>query len=206
MNDKFFELEKDRQLAIINAGLEVFAKNDYKKASTQEIATKAGVSKGLLFYYFHNKQELYEFLFSYTSEKIKENVAQADFYEITDFFEIMEYSANVKVKLLVNTPYIMDFVTRGYYAQNSEVKESLGNNSSEELKNIYDIYFKNVNTEKFKEGINPKDVYEMIVYMTIGYMYETQKNNEKISIDDIMEKYRGWCLILKNSVYKPKYL
>lgn len=36
----------------------VFATNQYKKAPTSEIAAEAGISKSLLFHYFHNKLEL----------------------------------------------------------------------------------------------------------------------------------------------------
>lgn len=49
MNDRFKELPEEKQMAILNAAMEVFAKYDYKKASTDLIAAKAGVSKGLLF-------------------------------------------------------------------------------------------------------------------------------------------------------------
>ena len=56
INEKFYELEKEKQDKIINAAIEVFAKNDYKNVVTEEIAYKAGISKGLLFYYFKNKK------------------------------------------------------------------------------------------------------------------------------------------------------
>lgn len=56
MNEQFFHLPEEKQQAIINASLEVFATHEYKKASTDDIAAKAGISKGLLFYYFHNKK------------------------------------------------------------------------------------------------------------------------------------------------------
>lgn len=206
MNNKFYELESEKQLAVINAGLEVFANNEYKKASTQEIATKSGVSKSLLFYYFHNKQELYEFLFSYATDIVKENVVQNDFIKLTDFFEIMEYATNVKIKILSNTPHILNFLTRSYYAENSEIKDNLGKSNSEIVKNNYDTYFNNINTEKFKDGINPRDIYEMLMYMSIGYIYEEQKYNNNISIETIMKKYETWYTILKNSVYKPEFL
>lgn len=52
MNERFKELPEEKQRAVLNAAMEVFAKYDYKKASTDLIAAKAGVSKGLLFYYF----------------------------------------------------------------------------------------------------------------------------------------------------------
>lgn len=62
MNDKFYALSEEKQSQILNAGYKVFATNQYKKAPTSEIAAEAGISKSLLFHYFHNKLELYLFL------------------------------------------------------------------------------------------------------------------------------------------------
>ena len=60
MEDAFGRLPKEKRRRILNAALEVFAHSDYKRASAEAIAMKAGISKGLLFYYFKNKQALYE--------------------------------------------------------------------------------------------------------------------------------------------------
>ena len=68
MNDKFFELPEEKQLRIVNAGFKAFAENPYKKANTADIAAAAGISKGLLFHYFSNKQTLYEYLFRYGND------------------------------------------------------------------------------------------------------------------------------------------
>ena len=59
MNEMFFRLPEEKQQRIINAGIEVFSNHEYKRASTDEIARKAGISKGLLFHYFHNKKSFY---------------------------------------------------------------------------------------------------------------------------------------------------
>ena len=67
MNEQFFHLPEEKQQAIINASLEVFATHEYKRASTDDIAAKAGISKGLLFYYFHNKKSLYLYIYDYTT-------------------------------------------------------------------------------------------------------------------------------------------
>ena len=56
MNDKFYALSEEKQSRILNAAYKVFAMNQYKKAPTSEIAAEAGISKSLLFHYFHNKQ------------------------------------------------------------------------------------------------------------------------------------------------------
>ena len=63
--------------------------SDYKKASTDLIAYKAGVSKGLLFYYFQNKKDLYLTVFEHVKQTVTEGVTDSHFLEITDFFELI---------------------------------------------------------------------------------------------------------------------
>ncbi len=58
MNNRFFSLPEEKQWRILNAGFRVFANHSNKKAPVGEIAAEAGISKSLLFYYFHNKKEV----------------------------------------------------------------------------------------------------------------------------------------------------
>ncbi len=44
--------------AIMSAGLELFAKKGFSSTTTDEIARKAKVSKGLIFSHFHTKQDI----------------------------------------------------------------------------------------------------------------------------------------------------
>ena len=55
----FESLPPERKEAILAAGIEAFGLRDYKDARTQDIARRAGISKGLLFFYFRNKREFY---------------------------------------------------------------------------------------------------------------------------------------------------
>lgn len=71
MNEKFYALPEEKQSQILNAAYKVFAMNQYKKAPTSEIAVEAGISKSLLFHYFHNKLELYLFLWKHAADLTK---------------------------------------------------------------------------------------------------------------------------------------
>jgi len=53
-------LERDKDVVnkIIEAAVKVFARHGYFKAPVQLIAEEAGVSKGLVFWYFRSKEEL----------------------------------------------------------------------------------------------------------------------------------------------------
>ena len=47
MNNKFYQLESQKPMDIINAGIEYFARFEYKKASPEDIAKSAGISNRL---------------------------------------------------------------------------------------------------------------------------------------------------------------
>ncbi|MGC4018669.1 MAG: TetR/AcrR family transcriptional regulator [Muricomes sp.] len=66
--DAFHALEEEKQTRIINAALVEFSVKGYKRASTNVIAEKAQIGKGMLFYYFGSKEELFHFLCEYTIE------------------------------------------------------------------------------------------------------------------------------------------
>ncbi|MFQ7003438.1 MAG: TetR/AcrR family transcriptional regulator [Ruthenibacterium lactatiformans] len=89
---KIFHTVSEKQARITNAALEVFARNDYKHASTDDIAAKAGISKGLLFYYFRNKQSLYLYLYDYALEQVRAGAA-AEAGRRDGFFELMHIGA-----------------------------------------------------------------------------------------------------------------
>ncbi|WP_054754472.1 TetR/AcrR family transcriptional regulator [Piscibacillus salipiscarius] len=81
----FDHIKEDTQMKIINAALKEFAEKGYKLASTNQIVKRAGVGKGMLYYYFKNKQELFEFLIRNSLDAIEHDyIEQFDLNE-TDF-------------------------------------------------------------------------------------------------------------------------
>lgn len=49
----------ERRLQILQASLESFSENGYTKTTMDEIVKRCGLSKGTLYWYFQNKQELF---------------------------------------------------------------------------------------------------------------------------------------------------
>ncbi len=52
--------EEDRSAAIVAAAFQVFARSGYAAARMEEIAELAGVTKGLIYFYFENKEALFK--------------------------------------------------------------------------------------------------------------------------------------------------
>lgn len=57
---RFQRRKEDRPQEITDAAFEVFARKGYSRARVEEVAKKAGVSKGLLYVYFRTKEELFK--------------------------------------------------------------------------------------------------------------------------------------------------
>ena len=57
---RFQRRKEDRPQEIAAAAFEVFAEKGYARTRVQEVASRAGVSKGLLYLYFETKQALFK--------------------------------------------------------------------------------------------------------------------------------------------------
>lgn len=206
MSERFKELPEEKQLSILKAATEVFARYEYKKASTDLIASKAGVSKGLLFYYFQNKKDLYLTVYDYVKHTIQEGVADSKLLEITDFFELIAYATMKKVKILADNPYIVEFSLRSFYSDKEEISDNMKTKTTEGIEQNYRQYFSKIDFCKFKEGVNPFELFKMMVWMTDGYIHEQQMNHKPLSLDEIVHVFTNWTEMFKQIAYKEEYL
>ncbi len=205
MNEAFYELSEEKQQAIYNASMEVFGDYEYNRASTDLIASKAGVSKGLLFYYFHNKKALYLHTFEYVSKIVEDAISDTHLSEITDFFELISYATEKKVKILIENPFIMRFSIRCFYSQKEDVSSEIQTEISNEKGRKYDAYFKNLELGKFKEEIDPEQIYHMLVWMTDGYLHSRQMEGKPIEIEDVIREFTQWTAMFKSIAYKEEF-
>lgn len=156
MNEKFFDLPKEKQNAIINGAMHVFAKYKYKKATTEEIAKEAGISKALLFHYFGNKKGLYLFLYDYAVQKSYEQMKELKNKKDNDFFDKIIDAHNCKVKILLEHPDLMMFLTKVYFEENEDVKGLIKDGFKNSTVEAKINFFEDVDLTKFKDDVSPK--------------------------------------------------
>lgn len=207
MNDSFLIIPLEKQQRIINAALQVFSKHPYKQASTDDIASIAQISKGSLFYYFKNKKSLYMYVLEYVTKTVEKSIMDTSFENITDFFEIMDYGAKKKMELMEQNPYILDFAIRCISEKDIAISSSVMHDSlNGKIEELSTSYFKNIDFSKFKESINPTDVYAILVYAMEGYIFNKQRNQEEISIESLMAEFEKWKHMFKHFCYKEEYI
>lgn len=72
--DTFFNLPEEKRNRIINAAMKEFSEIHYKKVTIDRIVNSAGIPKGSFYQYFHNKDDLYKYLFSQIGDQKKQTL------------------------------------------------------------------------------------------------------------------------------------
>lgn len=205
MNPKFYELSKEKQNSIINGALSVFAKYDYKKASTEEIAKASGISKALIFHYFGSKKELYLFLCRYVIKFLAEGMSELYKSSETDFFEIMKAAQDCKMKILSVYPDIILFSMKVYFEENEVVKPDIAHIFANIASDNTTWFLDRVDKQKFREGASVEKVLNVVLWMAEGFM-RTRSPEELKNLDDLNEEYLSYLEFLKRQFYKKEYL
>lgn len=171
MNEKFFDLKKEKQDRMINASLKIFALNGYKHASTDDIVVEAGISKGLLFHYFGSKLGLYTFLYDYSVRFMKLELTTGVLSTANDYFEIRKQIEFSKMQVLKNYPYMQQFLNR---SQSEDVKEALLaiEEPRREMAQVYSGIMSRVNKSLFAENADFEKLDSMLEYTLKGLMSE----------------------------------
>ena len=193
--------------AIMGAAIEEFGRHDYKSASTEEIARKAGISKGALFFHYRNKGQLFVKAADWLMDKTTAAVLDEGYYAIDDFFEVLLYAGSKKnMAFLDRFPWALSFSVRAFYPDHRDIRESMAKWMQDHIEGMFDRYFGHVNFAKFRDGVDPRHVLNMLVWMADGWLHQRISRDEPIAIDELMTEFTLWCDILRSWAYKAEWL
>ncbi len=205
MNKKFFDLPTAKQRAMINAAMYIFSKNSYKKSPTSEIATAAGVSKGLLFYYFKNKKELYLFIVDICVKLTVKTLKEYGCYEETDLFEAMHKGLQAKLNIMRHYPYITEFIQKAFYEKDPELQPDLHNRFDAHMNQQYRKFNILFDPKHFIEGLDLSMMYQQMQWTVQGYIWEKSHSHKLTtqSIEEIGQEFKKLIDFWK-SIYARK--
>lgn len=200
MNEKFFDLKKEKQDRMINAALKIFAQNGYKHASTDDIVAEAGISKGLLFHYFINKLGLYTFLYDYSIRFMTLELSTWARGEENDFFELVKLVEMAKIQVLKNYPYMQQFLDSTHY---ENVKEALlaTEEKKDTLRQARENVMRRANLEKFRPEADVLKLGQMLDFTMKGLMTEHFFDNS-FHPEMLYKEMEGYLDMMKQLSYK----
>ena len=72
----------------------------------------------------------------------------------------------------------------------------------ETISTTFDIYFKNTDWSKFRDEIDPQQIYQMLLWMIDGYMLDKQRTQQDISVEDMLVDLIVGKICLKRCVIR----
>lgn len=202
------KIPEDKKEKIIEVSVKEFAEKGYDKASTNTIVKESGISKGLLFYYFENKKNLYLYLVDYCLDFVVKRFEKSIEVMSSDFFKrIMEFGL-MKIEIANEHPYIYDIVFEAFINIPEPVKIEMEEKYAEISKKTMPIVMSNIDYSMFRCDI---DVNKAIEYIFLAFegiqkKYITRYRGKKEEIinnmDEIMREYDLYIEFMKNGVYK----
>ena len=162
----------EKRQRILKAAYEEFAEQGYEHASTNRIVKKAGIGKGMLFYYFNSKKELFNYLFDYGIDFITREYIEKIDEDESDFIEKYRLASQIKLKLYRDYPYIFDFFGTFYIKEDIALSQEM-KTKLESLKVLgFSKIFSNIDKSLFRDDLEPDLVIRLINLTFAGYENE----------------------------------
>ena len=177
MNEKFFDLNKEKQDRMINAALKVFALEGYLHGSTDDIVRDAGISKGLLFHYFGSKLGLYSFLYDYSVRFFMLEVDSEINRNESDFFELYSQFVHAQANSMRQYPYLQLFLHSAETETDQEATAAIMERKAV-LHNMYAGIMKKGDISRFVEGADYEKIGHLLDYMIWGILSDKKAERE----------------------------
>lgn len=203
--EKFLSQPEEKQKNIIDAALATFGRMGYKKASMNDIATAAGISKGLVFHYFGSKKALYLYLAEISGTIFLSEMKSRFDKNISDFFDRIKLATEIKMSVMKKYPALLLFLGSMYYETDEEVADSIKEilAQSEEIRS--GLAFDGMDASKFKEGIDPQLVVNILVRFSEGYV-SNSPDMAALDIEKLLSEFEACLDLMKNNFYKEEFL
>ncbi|MCR4690184.1 MAG: TetR/AcrR family transcriptional regulator [Lachnospiraceae bacterium] len=198
MNERFYDLSREKQDRFINAACKLFAENGYKKASTDDIVREAGISKGLLFHYFGSKEGLYLYVFEYSTRYVRMEYDRCIPVEGMPFFELQRHIEKAKREIIRYYPYMTLFIQRAFREKDAGLVEKLADKMDAYTELLSKVYGR-ADVSCFKPGIDPSAILKLCLFTSDGILGD-QFMAAKLDPDAFLEESLKYLSLLEHNL------
>lgn len=210
--EKKDQLEGDKEERLFRAALEVFADRGYALASTNEITTKAGISKGLLFHYYESKKGLFLHVVDKSIDFLLRRFMDVGgpLAGLDPFDAIMERGV-VKMKLALEQPAMYKLIFDAFADTPKELAAEMGEMYQRLMALSKDMMAPSFDPALLREGVDPAKAMDLLhlfldgwinryleLYKRGGIGYEEAMK----SVDRIAAEAMVYFDLIKKGIYK----
>lgn len=184
--EKFENLDEDKKQRIIDAAVEEFNLHGYVGASTNNIVKNAEISKGSLFNYFENKENLFKYLFKYNIEMLLGNFQKnRNKLEKSTLIEAYKLFISANIEFFTENPTVFKFLAKAMTTSPEPIRTEFQKKKREIQSFVVNSVIQNADKLSFRDNIDK----EKIAFMILTLL-DTLSNR-------YIEKYSGDVEILK---------
>lgn len=198
MNERFFDLNREKQDRMINAALRIFAQNGYRHASTDVIVREAGISKGLLFHYFTSKIGLFSFLFDYSVKYMLFEYDRLISPKETDYFIIRRDLEKAKLNVLRSYPYMSEFIEKSLQEDQLDINEMIETSKNTYLDTLAKYYAQG-SRDFLREDISANRL-DAIIRYTVDGLTKDQIRTDSFQPEMLYEQICNYLDTIKKMV------
>lgn len=203
--DKFRALPEEKRKTVIDAAMLMFGRVGYKKASVNDIAVAAGISKGMVFHYFGSKKRMYLYLLKLAFDSFMEGFGECDSGEKTDFFDRVLYTTQIKLSILRKHPALLPFLTSVYLEEDCEVRGEIHGLLGQGETFRAQMALTDIDVRKFKDTVCPELVLKLLVRCGEGYVSNAHTYVE-FDVDSVLKEFTDCVHMMRDHFYKEEYL
>jgi len=200
----FSELDSEKQQRIIDAALTEFAEYGYENGSTNRIVKNCGISKGSLFKYFENKEELYFYLIDTVSAQMAEEM-RFDVSRLSrDLYErVIEYSV-AEISWYVTNPVKGRFLIGVASETGSDIGRKIVERYGDKSTDIYEALLKGVDMSG--RSNSRKEITDILRWVLMGFNSSFLKSiaGRDDDIESLKKSYikqlKGYLSVLKKGL------
>jgi len=198
------EKAEGRREAILDAALEEFSSRGYGAASTNSIAARAKVAKGLVFHYFDSKDDLYLALLDRTLAALIEEFLRGIEPSPRDLFERIHRWTEVRLRMVRARPEYLRLFTDALIntppALLSKIRERLAPLERE----MWGRLMEGIDLGLLRPGVTAAQALELLMLLQVGLerKYLSQLAASPPSLEAMTQEAVSYIDLLRDGLYR----
>jgi len=167
----FTQLEPvlDRRTQILDAAMVCFAKRGFHQASVHDISAEAGISVGLIYRYFENKEDVIRAMADRHKEEIQEMLKRArQAPTLLESLEILFTAHCCEAQPQITSAFVVDLYAEA--SRNPQVADLVRDVLQTAMEGVTDLIARAPETQPAAHGLTPSELAELIFAVARGML------------------------------------
>jgi len=169
MSQTHIEPIVDRRRQILDAAMVCFAKRGFHQASMHDISAEAGISVGLIYRYFENKEDVIRAMADRHKEEIHEMLKRARHAPtLLESLEILFTAHCCEAQPQITSAFVVDLYAEA--SRNPQVADLVRDVLRTAMEGVTDLIARAPETQTAAHGLTPSELAELIFAVARGML------------------------------------